>query len=258
MPVHPSAVVHAGAKIDPFAEIGPFCSIGDEVEIGAGTKLLANIYVEGPTRIGSKNIFQPFSTVGVAPQDLKYHGERAETVIGDRNLIREFVTIHRGTEGGGALTKIGDDNLLQAYAHVAHDCAVESNCILAHGATLGGHVTVEDWAVVGAQTGVHQYCRVGAHSYIGGYSVITQDVMPFSVVVSDRGAKAYSVNKVGLERRGYNAEEIQRLHKTVRIITKSGLNTEQALERIEAEIELDAHVRQLLEFIRSSKRGIVK
>lgn len=258
MSVHPSAVVHAGAKIDPTAEIGPFCSIGDEVEIGAHTKLLASIYVEGPTRIGKQNIFQPFSTVGVAPQDLKYHGERAETVIGDRNLIREFVTIHRGTEGGGALTRIADDNLLQAYAHVAHDCTVGSRCILAHGATLGGHVTIEDWAVVGAQTGVHQFCRVGAHSYIGGYSVITQDVMPFSVVVSERGAKAYSVNKVGLERRGFTTEEIQRLHKTVRILTKSGLNTEQALERIEAEVEPDEHVRLLVDFIRSSKRGVVK
>ncbi|MCB1018587.1 MAG: acyl-ACP--UDP-N-acetylglucosamine O-acyltransferase [Acidobacteria bacterium] len=258
MPVHPSAVVHAGAKIHSTAQIGPFCSIGDEVEIGPGSKLLANIYVEGPTTIGADNVFQPFSTVGVAPQDLKYHGERAETVIGDRNLIREFVTIHRGTEGGGTITQIGDDNLLQAYAHVAHDCVVGSHCILAHGATLGGHVTIEDWAVVGAQSGVHQFCRVGAHSYIGGYSVITQDVMPFSVVVSDRGAKAYSVNKVGLERRGFTAEEVQRLHKTVRILTKSGLNTEQALERIEAEVDHDEHVARLLDFIRSSKRGVVK
>ena len=258
MPVHPSAVVHAGAKIHSQAEIGPFCSIGDEVEIGKGTRLLASIYVEGPTRIGKQNVFQPFSTVGVGPQDLKYHGERAETIVGDRNLVREFVTIHRGTEGGGGLTRIGDDNLLQAYAHVAHDCTVGSHCILAHGATLGGHVSIEDWAVVGAQSGVHQFCRVGAHSYIGGYSVITQDVMPFSVVVSERGAKAYSVNKVGLERRGFSAEEIQRLHKTVRILTKSGLNTEQALERIEAEVEADDHVRQLLDFIRTSKRGIVK
>ncbi len=258
MPVHPSAVVHPGAKIHSAAEIGPFCSIGDAVEIGPGTKLLASIYVEGPTRIGAENVFQPFSTVGVAPQDLKYHGESAETVIGDRNQIREFVTIHRGTEGGGAVTQIGNDNLLQAYAHVAHDCSVGSHCILAHGATLGGHVSIEDWAVVGAQSGVHQFCRVGAHSYIGGYSVITQDVMPFSVVVSDRSAKAYSVNKVGLERRGFSPEEIQRLHKTVRILTKAGLNTEQALQRIEAEVEADSHVRQLLEFIRSSKRGIVK
>ncbi len=258
MPVHSSAVVHPGASIDPSAEVGPFCSIGDEVQIGPHTKLLANIYIEGPTRIGAENLFQPFSTVGVAPQDLKYRGERAETIIGDRNQIREFATIHRGTEGGGALTRIGDDNLLQAYAHVAHDCSVGSSCILAHGATLGGHVTVEDWAVVGAQTGVHQFCCIGAHSYVGGYSVITQDVMPFSVVVSERGAKAYSVNKVGLERRGFSPDEIQRLHKTVRILTKSGLNTEQALERIEAEIEDDEHVRRLVDFIRASKRGIVK
>ncbi len=220
--------------------------------------MLANVYVEGPTAIGDDNVFQPYSTVGVSPQDLKYHGERAETIIGHRNKIREFVTIHRGTEGGGAVTSIGDDNLLQAYAHVAHDCRIGSSCILAHGATLGGHVSVDDYAVVGAQSGVHQFCRVGAHSYIGGYSVITQDVMPFSMVVSERGAKAFGVNKVGLERRGYSSDRIQALHRAVRILTKSGLNTEQALERIRAEVEVDEVVGRLIQFIRDSQRGVVK
>ena len=258
MPVHPSSVVHPGARIDPAAEIGPFCTVGDEVSIGPRTRLLGYAYLEGPTRLGAENVVQPYVTIGVAPQDLKYEGERAETIVGDRNRIREFVTIHRGTRGGGALTRVGDDNLLQAHAHVAHDCLVGSNCILAHGATLGGHVTVGDWAVVGAQSGVHQFCRIGAHSYIGGYSVITQDVMPFSVVVSEREAKAYSVNKVGLERRGFTTEQIQRLHKAVRILTRKGLNTDQAVERIRAEVPLDEHVQSLLDFIAAAARGIVK
>ena len=258
MSVHPSAVVHPGAHVSASAEIGPFCVVGDEVSIGERTRLLAHVFVEGPTTIGDDNVFQPYSTVGVTPQDLKYHGERAETIIGHRNKIREFVTIHRGTEGGGAVTSIGDDNLLQAYAHVAHDCRIASHCILAHGATLGGHVTVEDYAVVGAQCGVHQFCRVGAHSYTGGYSVITQDVMPYSMVVSERGAKAYGVNKVGLERRGFSAGRIQALHRAVRILTKSGLNTEQALERIRAEVEIDESVERLIRFIRESQRGVVK
>ena len=189
MAVHPTAVVDSGARVDESAEIGPFCVIGDEVEIGAGTRLLAHVYVEGPITIGEDNLFYPYSTVGVAPQDLKYQGERSETRIGKHNSVREFVTIHRGTEGGGSLTSLGDDNLLQAYAHVAHDCHVGSHTILSHSATLGGHVTIEDWAVVGAHCGVHQFCRIGSHCYIGGYSVITQDVMPYSLVVTERGAR---------------------------------------------------------------------
>lgn len=258
MSIHPSAIVHPSAQVADSAEVGPFCVVGEEVVIGERTRLLANVYVEGPTRIGAENIFQPYSTVGVAPQDLKYHGERTETRIGDRNQIREFVTIHRGTEGGGGLTSIGDDNLIQAYGHVAHDCRIGSSCILAHGCTLGGHVTVEDFAVVGAQCGVHQYCRVGKHCYIGGYSVVTQDVMPFSMVVTERAARAYGVNKVGLERRGFAPETIKRLHSAVRILTKAGLNTDQALERIHQELESDENVSTLLGFISTSKRGVVK
>jgi UDP-N-acetylglucosamine acyltransferase len=258
MAVHPSALVHAKARVAESAEIGPFCVIGEDVEIGARTRLLAHVYVEGAITIGEENVFQPYSTVGVAPQDLKYQGERSETRIGSRNLIREFVTIHRGTAGGGSLTSIGDDNLLQAYAHVAHDCHVGSHCILAHGATLGGHVTVEDWAVVGAHCGVHQFCRVGAHCYIGGYSVITQDVLPYSLVVTERGAQLFGVNKVGLERRGFDKESIQGLHKAFRILTKSGLNTEQAVEKIRDEIRPEQTLTQLLEFIASAERGIVK
>ena len=258
MAVHPTAVVDPAAGVHETANIGPFCVIGPDVEIGARTKLVAHVYVEGPITIGEDNTFFPYSTVGIAPQDLKYHGERTETHIGHRNLVREFVTIHRGTEGGGGLTLLGDDNLLQAYAHIAHDCHVGAHAILAHSATLGGHVTVEDWAVVGAHSGVHQFCRVGAHCYIGGYSVITQDVMPFSLVVSERSARVFGVNKVGLERRGFAKESIQRLHKAFRRLTKSNLNTDQALEKIRGEEEMDELLQQLLEFITSSKRGVIK
>ena len=258
MAIHPTAVVDSGARVHESAEVGPFCVIGDEVEIGAGTRLLAHVYVEGPITIGDENLVHPYSTVGVAPQDLKYQGERSETRIGSRNTIREFVTIHRGTGGGGSLTSLGDDNLLQAYAHVAHDCHVRSHTILAHSATLGGHVTVEDWAVVGAHSGVHQFCRIGAHCYIGGYSVITQDVMPYSLVVTERGARVFGVNKVGLERREYSKDTIQRLHKVFRVLTKSGLNTDRAIEKIRTEVETDETVESLLEFIQSSERGVVK
>lgn len=258
MAIHPNSCIDPTARIDDSAEIGPFCVVGPGVTIGPGTRLIAHVFADGPLTIGAENVFYPYSTIGVKPQDLKYHGERSETCIGDRNQIREFCTIHRGTEGGGSLTRVGDDNLLQAYAHIAHDCIVRSNCILAHGATLGGHVTVEDHAVVGAHCGVHQFCVVGEHSYIGGYSVITQDVLPFALVVTERGAKTFGVNKVGLERRDFSKTEIQALHKAFRILTKSGLNTDRALERIADEVKEGKHLQHLIAFIGKSRRGFVK
>src|SRR5262245_29497352 len=186
MSVHPTAIVDPAAKIADTAEIGPYCVIGGGVEIAEGTRLIAHVYAEGPATIGAENVFYPYSSIGAAPQDLKYKGEVSETRIGSRNKIREFVTIHRGTEGGGLVTRIGDDNLLMAYVHVAHDVQVGNNAVLGHGATLGGHAIVGDYAFVGAFSGVHQFCRVGRHSIIGGYSVITQDVLPFSSTVSER------------------------------------------------------------------------
>ncbi len=179
--------------------------------------------MDGPLQIGEDNVFFPYSTVGVAPQDLKYKGERSETRIGHRNRIREFCTIHRGTQGGGMLTSIGDDNLLMAYVHVAHDVHVGSHTVLSHAATLGGHVTIEDWAWIGAASGVHQFCRVGRHAIVGGYSVITQDVMPFSNTVSARDAKVFGANATGLERRGFSKDSIDALHKAFRLLTRAGL-----------------------------------
>src|SRR5437588_1512693 len=236
MPIHPTAIIDPSARIAESAGIGPYCIIGPEVEIGAGTQLMANIYVEGPTWIGRDNILYPFSSIGVAPQDLKYKGERSETRIGDRNKIREFVTIQRGTQGGGLVTRIGDDNPLMVYVHVAHDARIGNHTILSNAVTFAVHVTVEDWALIGAFSGVHQFCRVGRHAMIGGYSVITQDVLPFSMTVSSREVKVFGENKVGLERRGFSPDAIDALHKAFRVLTKSGLNTSQAVERIHAEV----------------------
>ena len=258
MPVHPTAIVDPGAKIHPDADIGPHCIIGPEVEIGAATRLMANLYVEGPTVIGEENIFFPFASVGVASQDLKYKGERAETRIGHRNRIREFVTIHRGTQGGGLVTSIGDDNLLMAYSHIAHDAHIGSYCILGNAVTLAGHVTIGDWAIVEAFSGIHQFCRIGRHAFVGGYSVVTQDVLPFSQTVTPRHSKVFGENKVGLQRRGFAPETIAALHKAFRLLTSETLNTSQAIEQIRAQTEPCAEVDELVEFIRSAQRGIIK
>ncbi len=258
MPIHPTAIVDSQARIAESAEIGPYCIVGAEVEIGPRTRLMAHVYLEGPTWIGEDNIFFPYSTVGVASQDLKYKGERAETRIGDRNRIREFVTIHRGTQGGGLLTSIGSDNLLMAYTHVAHDVHIGDRTVLANAVTLGGHVTVGEWAIIGAATGVHQFCRVGRHAIIGGYSVVTQDVLPFSNTVSQREIKVYGANRVGLERRGFETSAVEALQTAFRLLTRSELNTSQAIERIRAEVPATAEVEELIEFIRSSERGFIK
>jgi UDP-N-acetylglucosamine acyltransferase len=258
MPVHPTAIVSREARIAPTAEIGPYSILDGEIEIGAGTRLMAHVYMEGPLRIGDDNVFFPYSTVGVASQDLKYRGERTETRIGNRNKIREFVTIHRGTEGGGAITSIGDDNLLMAYVHVAHDVHLGNRVVLANAVTLGGHVTVGDWAVVGASTGVHQFCRLGRHAIIGGYSVVTQDVLPFSNTVSERGIKVFGANRTGLERRGFERATIEKLQTALRLLTRAGLNTSQAVERIRAEIPGCQEVDELLAFIAESQRGVIK
>jgi UDP-N-acetylglucosamine acyltransferase len=258
MAIHPAAIVDPKARISSSAEIGPSCIIGADVEIGAGTRLMAHVYVEGVTHIGDDNIFYPYATVGVASQDLKYKGERAETRIGSRNKIREFVSIHRGTQGGGLVTEIGDDNLLMAYAHVAHDVRIGNHTQLGNAVTFAGHVIVEDWAVIEAFSGVHQFCRIGKHAFVGGYSVVTKDVLPYSMTVSPRESKVFGENKVGLERRGFSKGAIESLHKAFRLLTKSGLNTTQAVERIRAEVPEYAEVCDLLAFMERSERGFVK
>ena len=258
MPIHPTAIVDPSAEIDPTADIGPYCILGAEVHIGARTRLMANNYVEGPTWIGEDNIFFPYSTAGVASQDLKYKGERAETRIGDRNRIREFVTIHRGTQGGGLVTTIGSDNLLMAYAHVAHDVTIGDHVIMANGATLAGHVTIGDWADISAFAGIHQFCRIGRHAFVGPHSVVVQDVLPYSISVGKREISVFGANRIGLERRGFQTPVIEALQTSFRLLTRAKLNTTQAIERIRAEVPLCAEVEELLEFIGSSQRGVVK
>ncbi len=255
--IHPTAIVHGSARVAESAAVGPYCIVGAEAEIGAGCELMAHVFVEGPIRIGERNRFFPYTTIGVAPQDLKFQGERSETRIGSGNTFREFVSIHRGTAGGGALTSIGDGCLLQAHAHVAHDCRLGDGVILGHAVTMAGHVLVDDGAFVGAFSGIHQFCRVGRFSIVGGYSVITQDVLPFSKTVAERKVRTFGVNKVGLERHGFSAERVEKLHRAFRLLVSSKLNTTQALEQIRAG-GLNQDLEILVAFITSSERGVIK
>ena len=258
MPVHPTAIVDSGARIHATADIGPFCVIGPDVEIGARTRLMANLFMEGPTEIGEDNIFFPYSTVGVAPQDLKYKGERAFTKIGSRNRIREFVSIHRGTQGGGLETVIGDDCLIMAYTHVAHDCRVGNHVILGNSVGLAGHVIIEDWADVSPFSGVHQFCRIGKHSLVGPYSVIKQDVMPYSTTSIHSEVQVFGANAIGLARRGFDKPAMETLQTAFRLLTRAGLNTSQAVERIKAELPETPELQELITFIASSERGVIK
>jgi UDP-N-acetylglucosamine acyltransferase len=258
MPIHPTAIVDPLARIAESAEIGPYSVVGAEVEIGPRTRLMAHNYLEGPTWIGEDNVFFPFSTVGVASQDLKYRGERAETRIGDRNRIREFVTIHRGTQGGGLVTSIGDDNLLMVSCHVAHDVHVGSHVILGNSVGVSGHVTIEDWVDISPYSGVHQFCRIGRHAFVGPYSVIKQDVLPYSLTSHKPEVSVFGANSIGLERRGFSKPVIEALQTALRLLARSKLNTTQAIERIRAEVPACAEVDELVEFIGASTRGFEK
>jgi UDP-N-acetylglucosamine acyltransferase len=245
------------AELGEGAYVGPFCTVGEEVRLGARVRLESHVVVDGRTHVGEETHVFPFASLGLAPQDLKYRGEPAETRVGRRNKIREFVTVHRGTEGGGMLTSIGDDCLVMAQAHVAHDCVVGSRVIMANAATLAGHVVIEDGANVGAYSGVHQFCRVGREAYVGGYSVVVKDALPFALTVGNH-AKCYGLNTVGMKRRGYPQEAVEALHHAFRLLLASRLNTTQALARIREEIRGSAEVEELARFIETSKRGVVK
>jgi UDP-N-acetylglucosamine acyltransferase len=258
MPVHPTAIIDAAARVSNSADIGPYCIVGAEVEIGPRTRLMASNYLEGPTTIGEDNVFFPYSTVGVASQDLKYKGERAETRIGHRNRIREFVTIHRGTQGGGLLTSIGSDCLLMTYSHVAHDVRIGDHVILGNSVGLAGHVVIDDWADLSPFTGVHQFCRIGRHAFVGPYSIVKQDVMPYSLTSHKPELEVFGANAIGLSRRGFDKSVIEALQTAIRLLTRAQLNTTQAIERIRAEVPACAEVDELIEFIRSSERGVVK
>jgi UDP-N-acetylglucosamine acyltransferase len=256
--IHEQAIVARGAKIAPGVSIGAYAVVGDDVQLGEGCVLHAHAVLNGPTIAGRKNIFHPFCSIGGDPQDLKFAGEKTQLVIGDENTFRECVTISRGTVGGGGTTTIGNGGLFMAYAHIAHDCHVGNQTIFANGATLAGHVTVEDFATVGAFSPVHQFCRIGRYAYIGASTVITQDVPPFSRVVTERETTSYGINAVGLQRRGFSAERLAALKLAYRLLLRAKLNTSQALEEMKKTLGGSVDVKELIQFIESAERGIVK
>jgi UDP-N-acetylglucosamine acyltransferase len=252
------AIVSPSARVGSGVRIGAFAVVGDNVELGEDCVLESHAVVRGPARFGCKNIFDSFCSVGGDPQDLKFSGERTELVVGDENRFREFSTVSRGTTQGGGVTRIGSDNLFMAYSHVAHDCVVGNHTVFANGATLAGHVVVEDYASVGAFSPVHQFCRIGRYAYVGACTVITQDVPPFSRVVTERETHCYGVNTVGLERRGFDRERLETIERAFRLLLRSKLNTSQALEQIRALLNGSPDVRELVEFIESAQRGLHK
>jgi UDP-N-acetylglucosamine acyltransferase len=255
--IHPSAIIADGATIGADCFVGPFTVIGSEVTLGDGVHIESHAVIDGHTSIGEGSHIFPFVSIGLASQDLKYRGEPSETRIGPRNRIREFVTIHRGTEGGGMLTKTGEDCLIMAQAHVAHDCILGDGVIMANGATLAGHVIVEDRANIGAYSGVHQFCRVGREAYVGGYSVVVKDALPFALSVGNH-AKCYGLNVTGMKRRGHSRETMDALHHAFRLLLSSRLNTSQAIEAIRQEVAGSDEVDELVRFIERSERGVIK
>jgi UDP-N-acetylglucosamine acyltransferase len=256
--ISPQAVISPGARLGRGLEVGPFAVVGEGVELGDGCVLHAHAVVEGPSCFGRENIFHPFCCVGATPQDRKYHGEPTRLEVGDRNVFREFVTVNRGTPEGGGVTRVGSDNLILAYAHIAHDCVVGSHTLFVNGATLAGHVTVEDYATVGAFCPVHQFCRIGRHAYIAANTVITQDVLPFSKTVAPRETRCFGVNTLGLERAGFSKERVAAIEQAFRLLLRSKLNTTQAVERMRAELAGCQDVEELVRFIETAQRGIAK
>jgi UDP-N-acetylglucosamine acyltransferase len=255
--IHPTAIVSPEARIGGNVYIGAYCRIGERVTIGNDCRFESHVIIEGPTTIGDDNQFYPFSTIGLQAQDLKFRGEETFLAIGNHNVFREYVNIHRGTKGGGGHTRIGDHNFLMAYVHVGHDSTLGNHIIMANAATLAGHVTIEDHATVGAFSGVHQFCRVGTHGYVGGYSVITKDVLPYSKTVSERNTRSYGPNIIGLERKGFTAQQIQNVKAAFRLLLQSKLNTSQAVEAIRAKLQ-SPEVQVILDFIEAADRGVIK
>lgn len=255
--IHSQALVDERANVGANVEIGPFCVIGPDVTLGDGCRLLSHVVVEGLTEIGPETVISPFASIGGAPQDLRYGGEQTRLVIGARNTIRESATLNRGTADGGGVTRVGDGNLLMAYTHVGHDCRIGDDNILANGSTLAGHVEVGNHATVGAYCGIHQFCRVADFAFIGGFTVLTQDALPWVTTVGNR-AKAYGLNLIGLRRRGYPKETIQALKRAYTTLFRSKLRLSEALEALEADAGEFEEVRYFLEFVRSSERGVTR
>jgi UDP-N-acetylglucosamine acyltransferase len=256
--IHPSASIAPSAKLAPGVKVGAFAMVGDDVELGEDCVLHAHAVVSGPSRLGSANVFHPFCVIGGDPQDYTFAGERTELVTGDKNIFREYVTVSRGTNKGGGVTRIGDENFFLAYAHIGHDCQIGSNNLFVNGATLAGHVTVEDFTTIGALSPVHQFCRVGRYAYVGASTVITQDVPPFSRIVTERETKSFGANAIGLERRGFSPDRVKTLQRAFRTLLRSKLNTSQALETLRKNFADSDDVRELINFVEAAERGIVK
>jgi UDP-N-acetylglucosamine acyltransferase len=255
--IHPSAIVDDLAGVAEGVSVGPFCVIGPEVEIGAGTVIGPHVVIRGPTRIGRENQIFQFASIGEDPQDKKYQGEITRLEIGDRNVIREYSTVHRGTIQDKAVTRIGDDNLLMAYTHVAHDCVIGDGVIMANGASLAGHVTVDDCAILGGFSLVHQFCRIGRYSFSGMGSVISRDIPPY-VMVGGSPTRPRGINSVGMERRGFDADSILQIKRAFKLIYKSRLKLEEAIESLASMAEQSTEVLPLLEFLKQSGRSIIR
>jgi UDP-N-acetylglucosamine acyltransferase len=255
--IHPTAIVHGSARVPDSCIVGPYCVIGSGVELGDHCELISHVSLEGPSKIGSHNRFFPFCAVGGQPQDVTFAGEETRLEMGDHNTIREYATINRGTAKGGGVTRIGSHTLIMTGAHVGHDSVIGDHAMLVNVATLAGHVTVEEWAVVGALCPVHQFVRIGAHSYIGGGTTITRDVLPFAKVSAPREAQTFGLNAVGLERRGFTKERIHKIHHAYRVLLNSKLNTTQALEKLKAEGDQGRDVAMIIRFIEASERGVI-
>lgn len=258
MSIHPTALVEAGAIVPESAKVGPYCTVGPDVVLGEGCELVSHVVLDGRTTLGAGARVYSFAAVGVAPQDLKYGGEPTQVVIGEKTIIREYVTISRGTAGGGGVTRVGANCLIMAYAHIGHDSSIGNHCILANGATLAGHVIVEDYATVGALCPIHQFCRIGRHAFVGGGTTITQDVLPYSLTSAKRETHAYGLNRVGLERRGFTREQLRALQHAYRMLLASKRNTTQALEVMRVEASVSEDVQYLCRFIETSERGVLK
>ncbi len=258
MKAHPTAIIHPKAEIGAGVTIGPYSIIGEGVQIGEDCEIMSHVVIEGITQIGKANRIFPYASLGLPPQDVKYAGEPTRLVVGDQNILREFITLHRGTAEGGAVTSIGSHNLLMAYVHVAHDCTLGDHIIMANGASLAGHVEIQDYAILGAFCGIHQFCRIGTHAYLGSYSVVNQDILPYAKTSAPRPLGVFGANRLGLERQGLGKDDIDDLQTAFRLLSRSKLNTAQALEAIEARGLKSPHVKVLVDFIRTSERGVVK
>ncbi len=257
MSIHPTAIISPKAELGRNVVIGPYSIIGDNVTLHDDIRIASHCVIEGPSEFGSGSVFYPFVSAGQAPQDLKYRGERSCLRAGERNTFREFTTLQRGTEGGGNLTEIGSDCLIMAQAHIAHDCRIGSHAIFANGATLAGHVIVEDHATLGAYAGIHQFCRVGKYAFIGGYSVVVKDALPYARTVGNH-ARCYGQNTLGLRRSGFSNEEIRRITHAFRLLLAAKLNTSQAVEVIKRELSGWPEIDYMIAFIEGSKRGVTK